>query len=147
MFRFYMDLESSMTSFQKKQNYVRFPIQDFDVKDYVTRSAKMHGLPTVYNLCGVSNHYGTMDRGHYTAFCKNFKSNRFERFDLFRREFFDYFLDLMKMSIFCCFVFFFDFCLFCSWYKFDDNYVNRINNNEVNSSASYILFYELPAIW
>lgn len=75
--RFYMDLNSTMTNFHKKQNYVRFPIREFDVHDYVTRSVKMHGSPTVYNLCAVSNHYGTMDRGHYTAFCKNFKSNRY----------------------------------------------------------------------
>lgn len=72
-----MDLGSSMTNFQKKMNYVRFKTQDFDIRDYVTRSAKMHGSSTIYNLCGVSNHYGTMDRGHYTAYCKNFNSNRY----------------------------------------------------------------------
>lgn len=28
-----------------------------------------------------------------------------------------------------------------SWYKYDDNYITRMMNNEVISSAAYILFY------
>lgn len=72
--RFYSNFESSANNFQKKQNYIRFPINDFNVNDYTTRSVKISKTPTTYNLCAVSNHYGNMERGHYTAFCKNVHS-------------------------------------------------------------------------
>lgn len=44
-------------------------------------------------------------------------------------------LNMKNINLFARFI------LFHSWYKFDDNYVTRIHSNEVNSSASYILFY------
>jgi len=35
----------------------------------------------IYNLYGVSNHYGTMEGGHYTAYCKNTAYNKWYKFD------------------------------------------------------------------
>lgn len=63
-------------SYEKKQNYVYFPIGDFNITDYVTPSLKKSRQPDLYNLFAVSNHYGTMNRGHYTAFCQNAVSKR-----------------------------------------------------------------------
>lgn len=65
---------SSSNTYQKKQNYVEFPIKDFNIEDYVTRSALRHQKSFSYDLHAISNHYGTMERGHYTAYCKNHKT-------------------------------------------------------------------------
>jgi len=35
----------------------------------------------IYNLYGVSNHYGTMEGGHYTAYCKNTAYSKWYKFD------------------------------------------------------------------
>lgn len=34
-----------------------------------------------FRLIAVSNHYGTMDGGHYTAYCKNEDLNKWFKFD------------------------------------------------------------------
>lgn len=34
-----------------------------------------------FKLYAVSNHYGTMDAGHYTAYCKNSEYNQWFKFD------------------------------------------------------------------
>ena len=34
-----------------------------------------------YCLYGVSNHYGTMDGGHYTAFCRSPSKDTWTKFD------------------------------------------------------------------
>lgn len=115
-------------TYLKKQNYVHFPINDFRISDYITPSLKQRKGPKSYNLYAVSNHYGTMNRGHYTAFCKNSKSKSYvfslnsKPVHLFKRQF--------QML---CFNF--------RWYKYDDNYVTQIPSDDVNSSAGYILFY------
>uniref|UniRef100_A0A1I8F733 USP domain-containing protein n=1 Tax=Macrostomum lignano TaxID=282301 RepID=A0A1I8F733_9PLAT len=43
------------------------------------RGQAKHSL--VYNLYGVSNHFGSMECGHYTAFCRNSNLNRWFKFD------------------------------------------------------------------
>lgn len=63
--RFYGD----SYSFRKKSVFVEFPLTDLNMRDYVSPkersnlSSKQH----VYNLYAVSNHYGTMESGHYTG--------------------------------------------------------------------------------
>lgn len=71
MFRFFVSTSSN--TIEKKQNFVHFPIVDFNTVDYVMPSARQRQFNS-YNLIGVSNHYGTLNRGHYTAFCKNSRS-------------------------------------------------------------------------
>ena len=34
-----------------------------------------------YHLYGVVNHFGSMESGHYTAFCRGATSGRWHRFD------------------------------------------------------------------
>ncbi|OCT86909.1 ubiquitin carboxyl-terminal hydrolase 8 isoform X2 [Xenopus laevis] len=62
---------------QKLQSYVDFPLECLDLSPYVIgpKSSKK------YNLFGVSNHYGGLDGGHYTAYCKNALKQRWYKFD------------------------------------------------------------------
>jgi ubiquitin carboxyl-terminal hydrolase 8 len=84
---------------RKRQTYVDFPF-NLDVHHFTLVPNHRH---VNYKLYGVSNHYGSMEGGHYTAYCKN--------------ELYD------------------------KWYKFDDHEVSEISDNDVRSSAAYILFY------
>ncbi|MBN3313405.1 UBP8 hydrolase, partial [Atractosteus spatula] len=63
---------------QKLQTYVDFPPENLDLSQYVI--GPKHSLKR-YNLYGVSNHYGGMDGGHYTAYCKNGLKQRWYKFD------------------------------------------------------------------
>ncbi|TPX34231.1 hypothetical protein SmJEL517_g03085 [Synchytrium microbalum] len=58
----------------------------------------------IYDLCGVSNHFGGMGGGHYTAYAKNSIDGQ--------------------------------------WYNFDDSSVSKANEDNVVSSAAYLLFYQ-----
>ncbi|XP_031584712.1 ubiquitin carboxyl-terminal hydrolase 8 [Oreochromis aureus] len=63
---------------QKLQTSVDFPLDNLDLAQYVIgpkQSLKR------YNLYGVSNHYGGLDGGHYTAYCKNAAKQRWYKFD------------------------------------------------------------------
>ncbi|KAM9764862.1 ubiquitin carboxyl-terminal hydrolase 8 [Menidia menidia] len=63
---------------QKLQTSVDFPLDSLDLAQYVIgpkQSLKR------YNLYGVSNHYGGLDGGHYTAYCKNAPKQRWYKFD------------------------------------------------------------------
>jgi hypothetical protein len=48
---------------------VNFPINDFDISNYVISKEKDQKIK--YDLFAVANHYGSLHFGHYTAFCKN----------------------------------------------------------------------------
>lgn len=50
----------------KLETYVDFPIDDLDLSMYVAYKNGQSG--TRYVLYAVSNHYGSMGGGHYTAF-------------------------------------------------------------------------------
>lgn len=76
LFRFYASMTSSNT-YEKKQNYVYFQTEGFQIADYITPSLKKKGTLSEYNLIAVANHYGTLNRGHYTASCKNHKSKQY----------------------------------------------------------------------
>uniref|UniRef100_A0AAY4DZU1 Ubiquitin carboxyl-terminal hydrolase 8 n=1 Tax=Denticeps clupeoides TaxID=299321 RepID=A0AAY4DZU1_9TELE len=63
---------------QKLQTSVDFPLEGLDLIQYVIgpkQSVKK------YNLFAVSNHYGGLDGGHYTAYCKNTPKQRWYKFD------------------------------------------------------------------
>ncbi|XP_038623001.1 ubiquitin carboxyl-terminal hydrolase 8 isoform X2 [Tachyglossus aculeatus] len=63
---------------QKLQTSVDFPLESLDLSPYVIGSKS--GLKR-YNLFSVSNHYGGLDGGHYTAYCKNAARQRWFKFD------------------------------------------------------------------
>ncbi|XP_075753267.1 ubiquitin carboxyl-terminal hydrolase 8 isoform X3 [Pelodiscus sinensis] len=63
---------------QKLQTSVDFPLESLDLSQYVI------GLKSNlkrYNLFSVSNHYGGLDGGHYTAYCRNAIKQRWYKFD------------------------------------------------------------------
>lgn len=66
--RFYADSYTNST-FRKKTIYIDFPLQNMSMLPYVARSEKNSGSNSkhVYSLYAVSNHYGTMESGHYTG--------------------------------------------------------------------------------
>uniref|UniRef100_A0A8C4Q047 Ubiquitin carboxyl-terminal hydrolase n=1 Tax=Eptatretus burgeri TaxID=7764 RepID=A0A8C4Q047_EPTBU len=51
---------------QKLQNNVSFPTTNLDLTNYVIKGTNS----PKYNLYSISNHYGSLDGGHYTAFCQ-----------------------------------------------------------------------------
>lgn len=75
-FRFYEDYSSSSRSYRKKQTTIDFPLTDFDVRNYLSKLEGKSNKATTYDLWAVSNHYGTTERGHYTAFCRNLYKKR-----------------------------------------------------------------------
>lgn len=57
---------------RKQQTYVDFPVnQTLDMSNFLfgIEHRNVH-----FSLYAVSNHYGTMDSGHYTAYCKTAKT-------------------------------------------------------------------------
>jgi len=62
----------------KIETLVDFPLQglvlDEGSRDNGTRQKN-------FSLFGVANHYGSLTGGHYTAFCKNFDSQKWYQFD------------------------------------------------------------------
>lgn len=63
---------------QKLQTSVDFPLDCLDLCQYVI--GPKQNLKK-YSLYGVSNHYGGLDGGHYTAYCKNVLKQRWFKFD------------------------------------------------------------------
>ncbi|XP_068244406.1 ubiquitin carboxyl-terminal hydrolase 8-like [Palaemon carinicauda] len=63
---------------KKKQNFVDFPLENLDLGKH---TAMKNNRYTNFDLYGVSNHYGTMDGGHYTAFCKSSVNKLWYKFD------------------------------------------------------------------
>ncbi|XP_075904529.1 ubiquitin carboxyl-terminal hydrolase 8 [Nelusetta ayraudi] len=63
---------------QKLQTSVDFQLDGLDLAQYVI--GPKQNLKK-YSLYGVSNHYGGLDGGHYTAYCKNAPKQRWFKFD------------------------------------------------------------------
>lgn len=51
----------------KIETFVDFPINDLDLSKYVKNK---NGQSYLYELYAVSNHYGGLGGGHYTAYAK-----------------------------------------------------------------------------
>ncbi|CAD8125674.1 unnamed protein product [Paramecium sonneborni] len=74
---------------QKLETFVEFPVNGLDLKEFIINKNKPHenndieeeqkGL--IYDLYAVSNHFGGMGGGHYTAFAKNQKNQKWYNFD------------------------------------------------------------------
>jgi hypothetical protein len=59
---------------------VQFPITDLDITDYAVQKPK-DGSRILYDLYAITNHYGSMGGGHYTAYAKSCKMNKWYLFD------------------------------------------------------------------
>ena len=56
----------------KLETFVDFPIENLDLSPYIL---KRNGGKYIYELFGISNHFGGCGGGHYTAYAKNWKDN------------------------------------------------------------------------
>ncbi|XP_014225786.1 uncharacterized protein LOC106651674 isoform X1 [Trichogramma pretiosum] len=66
---------------EKKNTTVDFPLHNFNLRPYLDGN-ETHGKRFAnYNLYAMSNHYGTMDGGHYTAYCKHGHQNKWYKYD------------------------------------------------------------------
>ncbi|XP_013173462.1 PREDICTED: ubiquitin carboxyl-terminal hydrolase 8 isoform X3 [Papilio xuthus] len=76
--RFYVDPKEYMSNtYRKKQTYIDFPLEELDMSQF---SLHCPGNP-MYNLYAVSNHYGSMEGGHYTAYCKSSVYGKWYKYD------------------------------------------------------------------
>ena len=66
--RFYK--KKSLKHFDKIEDFVDFPINGFELKNYLKSSADSNSS-YIYDLFAVTNHYGDLSGGHYTAICYN----------------------------------------------------------------------------
>jgi len=62
----------------KLDTLVTFPTKGLDMKEYLINSK---AGPAFYDLMAVSNHYGGMGGGHYTAYAKNYEDGQWCSFD------------------------------------------------------------------
>jgi ubiquitin carboxyl-terminal hydrolase 4/11/15 len=63
----------------KLDTLVDFPLEELDLSRYIT--GPDDGKAMKYDLIGVDNHSGSMNGGHYTAYCKNFEDGRWYDFN------------------------------------------------------------------
>ncbi|GER43663.1 ubiquitin carboxyl-terminal hydrolase [Striga asiatica] len=65
----------------KLDKFVNFPIQNLDLSRYVKSGDGMTSGSHVYELYAISNHYGGLGGGHYTAYCKLIDEDRWYDFN------------------------------------------------------------------
>uniref|UniRef100_A0A8D2PIQ9 ubiquitinyl hydrolase 1 n=1 Tax=Zosterops lateralis melanops TaxID=1220523 RepID=A0A8D2PIQ9_ZOSLA len=64
----------------KLQNMVKFPLSGLDMTPHVVKRSQ-NPEDYIYDLYAVCNHHGTMQGGHYTAYCKNSVDGQWYCFD------------------------------------------------------------------
>jgi hypothetical protein len=62
----------------KLDTFIEFPIKGLDLRKYVKAPDQPE---SVYDLFAVSNHFGGMGGGHYTAYCKNKSTGKWYNYD------------------------------------------------------------------
>lgn len=50
---------------------IDYPVDNFDINDQVLSRKRDNSIDYTYDLFAVSNHYGGIGGGHYTAYAKN----------------------------------------------------------------------------
>jgi len=73
--RFYND-----GAWRKNKCYVDFPIDDLELSPLIANQQARH-LRDRYQLYSVINHYGSMEEGHYTAFCRGVDTVRWHGYN------------------------------------------------------------------
>ncbi|KAK9076616.1 hypothetical protein SSX86_004950 [Deinandra increscens subsp. villosa] len=64
----------------KLDTFVNFPIHNLDLSEYV-KNKDPSGESSVYELYAISNHYGGLGGGHYSAYAKLVEEDRWYHFD------------------------------------------------------------------
>lgn len=65
---------------RKVNDLITFPLDNLDMSTYILKNCT-ENKKIVYDLYAVSNHFGSLDGGHYTAFCKNPILGKWYNFD------------------------------------------------------------------
>lgn len=60
----------SFGSSRKIEDLIEFPVESLDLSNYILSNQNSE-VSYLYDLYAVSNHMGTMNGGHYTAYAKN----------------------------------------------------------------------------
>jgi len=53
---------------EKLDNLISFPLTDLDLSQFIIGPTP---VPPIYDLYAISNHFGSLGGGHYTAYCKH----------------------------------------------------------------------------
>jgi len=64
---------------RKKQNFVNFDLKNLNVSQYAVNG--FDNKNSRFNLYAVSNHFGSLEGGHYTAYCSSDVLKRWYKFD------------------------------------------------------------------
>lgn len=76
-FKRFKQLSPGQESYRKFQDMIIFETTNLDISPYSLEKNK----PALYDLFAVCNHFGNVGNGHYTAFCKNLKSEKWVCYD------------------------------------------------------------------
>lgn len=80
MKRFSLNRASFYNS-RKIQELIEFPVEGLDLSEHLIGNHSSENRKLVYDLYAVSNHFGNMNGGHYTAYAKNPINNKWYEFD------------------------------------------------------------------
>ena len=102
---------------EKINTLIDYPLNGLDMSQHCInpKEAIRNGEPPVYDLYAVSNHFGRMGFGHYTAFCRALNGSGGSGGSGEDTE----------------------------WHTLDDSNCHPCSENEVVSKAGYVLFYQL----
>lgn len=65
---------------EKIESLVQFPLENLDLSKHI-KGPVPAGVNQLYDLYAISNHYGALGGGHYTAFAKNINTGRWYKYD------------------------------------------------------------------
>lgn len=63
---------------EKVDEPVDFPIEGLDIAEFVKSDVNADGVSTVYDLYAITNHFGSLNGGHYTAYAKGIDGNWYD---------------------------------------------------------------------
>ena len=74
---------NTMFGTRKLGDLIDFPVEGLDMSNYIVQSRGGDGSQKIkkYDLYAVSNHFGSLSGGHYTAYAKNSMYNKWYNFD------------------------------------------------------------------
>ena len=66
---------------EKIDTLVEFPLEGLDMSPFVLSPEQKNSESLIYDCYGISNHFGSVGFGHYTAYAKNPLDNTWYNFD------------------------------------------------------------------
>ena len=66
---------------QKIDTLVKFPLEGLDMRPFVLLPEQRNAPELIYDCFGISNHFGSVGSGHYTAYAKNPRTNQWYHFN------------------------------------------------------------------